>query len=169
MLVSYTLSWSWRTFHDINNGLQVPYKYDRRHVVNLALAYHLSKHFDISGSFSYSSGEAVLTPGNITPDNNQQNNGEDDIAKSYQFIYQYNDTSQYRSAGYYREDFAIRYHSLKEKKNQVIITAGMYNIAGAPDQYTYDLLGSLNSKSLIAQTNKTSNNLFPYISVTMRF
>ncbi len=166
--LSYTLSWSWRQFADINNGIQFPYKYDSRHVFNIAIAYHLGKSIDVYGSFSFSSGEAVLQPGIIYPAA-QQNNGEDDISENYQFNYQYADTNQYRSVPYYRINFGLRYHSSMEKRIQSIITAGVYNIGGARDQYAYDLLGSLNSKDLIAQTNRTAYNFFPYISYTLKF
>ncbi|MBS1932822.1 MAG: TonB-dependent receptor, partial [Bacteroidetes bacterium] len=167
---SYTLSWSWRQFPDINQGRMFPYKYDRRHVTNLALAYNISPHFDISGSFTFASGEAVLLPGIVNPTGSaQQNNGEDDIAENYQFIYQYTDSNQYRSAPYYRENFSISYHSLSGKKMQTVLTAGVYNISGATDQYAYDLLGSVNSQGLVPRIIKNSNNLYPYISYILKF
>ena len=29
--IGYTLSWTWRTFPDLNSGVKYPAKYDRRH------------------------------------------------------------------------------------------------------------------------------------------
>ncbi|MBS1665884.1 MAG: carboxypeptidase-like regulatory domain-containing protein [Bacteroidetes bacterium] len=171
LMVSYTLSWSWRQFPSIDNGQQIPYRYDTRHVANLAMDWQLSKHVEFAGSFSFSSGQAVLRPSNVSlrSGDDQSSSGDDNVFQNYQFIYQYADSNLYRSAGFYRMDASFRYHTLKERKWHSIITVGMYNISGAPDQYAYYLLGSSNTKTLSAQTTSVYNSFFPYVSYTLRF
>ena len=171
LMISYTLSWSWRQFPSIDRGQQIPYRYDTRHVANLAMDWQISRHVEFAGSFSFSSGQAVLHPSNASlRSGDDQSSGEDDnVFKNYQFIYQYADSNLYRSAGFYRMDASIRYHTVKEKKIQSIIAVGVYNISGAPDQYAYYLLGSSNTKILSAQTTSASNSVFPYVSYTLRF
>jgi hypothetical protein len=52
---SYALSWSNRTFPEINNGQTFPFKYERRHSINIINVLKLSKHLDVSCIFSFQS------------------------------------------------------------------------------------------------------------------
>ena len=169
--MAYTLSWSWRQFQDINNGEKFPYRYDRRHIFNIAMAYHVNNHIDVSGLYSFSTGDAVSLPDYIYPDYDaaQQISNPDDVLKNYRFIYQFNGANQYRTVNYQRLDAAVSYHSSLQKKFQYLIAAGVYNINGSPDQYTYDLLGSVSTKTVVAETRYTYYNIVPYISLTLKF
>ena len=168
---AYTLSWSWRQFQDINNGEKFPYTYDRRNILNIAIAYHISKKFDISGLWSFSTGDAVSLPEYIYPDYDvaQQISNPDDLLKNYRFTYQFTAVNQYRTANYHRLDAAVSYHSDKQKKVQYLIAAGVYNINGSPDQYSYDLLGSVSTKSLVIKTSYIFYDIVPYISLSLKF
>lgn len=53
--LSYSLSWSKRTFPEINNGLTFPFKYDRRHSLNIISVLKAGKHLEFSGVFSIQS------------------------------------------------------------------------------------------------------------------
>jgi hypothetical protein len=57
--VGYTLSWATRQFDDINFGEVFPYKYDRRHDFEITGSYQFTKRFSMSGSWVYSTGNAV--------------------------------------------------------------------------------------------------------------
>ncbi len=59
---SYALSWSNRTLPEINNGLTFPYKYDRRHNLNLVALYKLSKTLELSGVFTFQSKPRAPVP-----------------------------------------------------------------------------------------------------------
>ncbi|WP_162903444.1 TonB-dependent receptor [Taibaiella koreensis] len=59
---SYALSWSNRTLPEINNGLTFPYKYDRRHNLNLVALYKLGKTLELSGVFSFQSKPQAPVP-----------------------------------------------------------------------------------------------------------
>jgi len=169
--LTYTLSWSWRQFENINNGKKFPYKYDRRHVANLGIAYHLSGKFDISALWSYSTGDVFSLPDYIYPDfdNVQQINNPDDLLKNYRFIYQFTGANQYRTSDYQRLNASVQYHSSKQKKIRSVIAVGVYNMSGSPDQYSYDLLGSLNNKSVLIETGSTVYSIIPYVSFTLKF
>ncbi|MBS1600418.1 MAG: TonB-dependent receptor [Bacteroidetes bacterium] len=168
---TYTLSWSWRQFDNINQGEKFPFKYDRRHIINLGIVYHLSRKFDVSALWSYSTGDVYSMPDYVYPDydNAQQITNPNDLLKNYRFIYQFNSLNQYRTSDYQRFNASIQYSSSKQKKIKSIIAAGVYNIFGSPDQYSYDLLGSLNNKSLIIQSGNTVYNFIPYVSYTLKF
>lgn len=49
----YTIAWANRTFPDINGGKTFPYKYDRRHTLNLIGTYKLAEGIEISSSFIF--------------------------------------------------------------------------------------------------------------------
>ena len=62
--LAYTLAKSDRIFPNgsINLGERFPYKYDRRHDVNLSLSYKITRRFDINGSFSFATGGTTTIP-----------------------------------------------------------------------------------------------------------
>ena len=60
--VSYTLSWNWRQFDEINGGEKYPFKYDRRHDFSIVGTYKVSDNIVLSGSWIYSTGNAVTIP-----------------------------------------------------------------------------------------------------------
>lgn len=77
--LSYTLAKSDRKFEKggINNGERFPYKYDRRHNVNLTVNHQFNKRIDISASWIFYTGgtstipeekTAIIRPGNGTND-----------------------------------------------------------------------------------------------------
>jgi hypothetical protein len=169
--IAYTLSWSFRQFKSINNGNEFPYKYDRRHNLNVGIDYSINKHFETSAFWTFSTGEVYTLPSQVYPDfdNAQQVSTPDDPLSAYRFVYHYSGVNQYRTSPFQRVDFAINYHSLKDKKVQSLITAGVYDINGAADQYNFNLRGSLSSKSIIIKTGNSIFNMTPYISYTLKF
>jgi hypothetical protein len=60
--IGYTLAWSDRKFSAVNNGRSFPYKYDRRHEVEVILTHQLGKHWELSASWDYSSGLPLTLP-----------------------------------------------------------------------------------------------------------
>jgi hypothetical protein len=54
--IAYTLSWSTRTFADLNNGKTYFSNYDRRHDVAVVANYEFTKRFSVSMAYVYSSG-----------------------------------------------------------------------------------------------------------------
>lgn len=171
LLATYTLSWSWRRFQDINAGEKFPYKYDRRHSLHAGVGYNLTKNFDLSALWSYSTGDVFSLPDYIYPDfdNAQQIINPNDLLKDYRFVYHYSKYNQYRTSPYHSLDGALSYHSIKNKKRQLIITAGVYNIYGSADQYVYEMKGSINNKSMMAESGYKTFGMTPYLSVTFKF
>ncbi len=171
LLATYTLAWSWRQYQEINNGKKFPYKYDRRHSLNLGARYKLSKKLDLSALWSFSTGDVFSMPDKIYPDfdNTLQIIDPDDLLKNYRFVYHYSNFNQYRTSPYHSLDGALSFHSDKSKKNQWIITAGVYNIYGSTDQYIYEMKGSLNNKSMMAESGYKAFGMTPYLSVSLKF
>jgi hypothetical protein len=61
--VGYTLSWSWRQFDKINNGIAFHPRFDRRHDVSFVVMYQISKRLSLSGSWVYSTGNYTTLAG----------------------------------------------------------------------------------------------------------
>ena len=70
--LSYALSWSNRTFPDINNGQTFPFKYDRRHSLNLVNVFKLGKHLELSSVFAIQSKARppvlIIKSSDVSPD-----------------------------------------------------------------------------------------------------
>lgn len=60
--IGYTLSWTNRQFDNINNGEKFPYKYDRRHDVEIALTHAWRENKEFSITWVYGTGTAVSLP-----------------------------------------------------------------------------------------------------------
>lgn len=60
--LSYTLSWNWREFEDLNQGEPFFFRYDRRHDLSLAMVYRFNKRWSFSSVFIYGTGNAVTLP-----------------------------------------------------------------------------------------------------------
>ncbi len=66
--LGYTLAWSDRRFPDgsINGGEWFPYRYDRRHNVSLVLNYDFGHGLNLSGTWTYASGNTMTIPERMT-------------------------------------------------------------------------------------------------------
>ena len=60
--VGYTLSWVWRQFPALNNGLKYPSRFDRRNDIDVVAAYQLSDKWTLAGDFVFSTGNPVTLP-----------------------------------------------------------------------------------------------------------
>lgn len=56
VMFGYTLSWSNRTFNELNNGKTFFARFDRRHDLNLMLTYDFTKRIGLTGVWSYATG-----------------------------------------------------------------------------------------------------------------
>ena len=78
--IGYTLAKSDRKFDEaINNGNRFPFKYDRRHCVDIVMNYQFSEKVDLSANWKYYSGAkatvafqntVIISPWSPYPDNN---------------------------------------------------------------------------------------------------
>jgi len=169
--IAYTLSWNWRQFDQINQGRQFPFKYDRRHNLNIAVTYKADKTKDISLLWMIASGDVFTLPEKIYPDydNAQQTYSPDDVLRNYRFIYHFSGVNNYRTNPYHRLDLAATYHPIRKKRIGFNLSAGIYNVYGAPSQYSYGLEGTLHGKSIVIVMKNKLFNITPYVSSTVDF
>ncbi|MCB9064278.1 MAG: TonB-dependent receptor [Chitinophagales bacterium] len=158
--VGYTLSWTYRTFPDLNNGNSYPAKYDRRHDLSIVGSYEMSKKWTFSAVFVYGSGNAITLPTN------------------YYFIDQnivpeYSELNAYRLFPYHRLDIsAVLTPQKKRKKDrrwQGTWAFSVYNIYSRQNPYFLyvDTKGDL-QEGVEASVKQVS--IFPILpSITYNF
>ena len=168
--VGYTLSWNWRKFEEINEGKKFPFKYDRRHALNIAATYRHRKRWDFSALWTFATGDVFTLPDRIYPDFDAAQQIVDPLVpREYRLVYHSSATNQYRTLPYHRMDISAGYHQLPGKKIRSEFVLGVYNIYGSPSQYLYDLEGTLGKRSLFVSTQYKLFSITPYISYTASF
>lgn len=162
--IGYTWSKTERQFDELNNGLDFPAKYDRRHDLSVVLDWTINKQWRMGGAFVYATGNSLTLPvqwylfeGRIT-----------DV---------YGARNGYRMAAYHRADISatLTPDRSKSKKRRDLRaesswTFGFYNVYNRMNPYFifFSNEGDLSSGTLDLKANQVS--LFPIIpSVTWNF
>jgi hypothetical protein len=156
--IGYTLSWTWRTFPDLNEGKRYPAKYDRRHDLSVVGTYEHNPKWTFSGVFIFGSGNAITLPTN------------------YYFIEQqitpeYSKINEYRLFPYHRLDLSVIYkpRSKKPKRWQSSWAFSIYNVYSRQNPYFLyvDTRGNV-SQGIEAKVKQVS--IFPILpSITYNF
>ena len=117
--IGYTLSWTNRQFNEIDKGAKFPYKYDRRHDGSVVLLHRLSKKIELSGSWVYSTGNALTFPvGAYEGLSDLPNLGKNGVqVENSQSIEVYENKNSLRMPAYHRLD--VGFNFIKKKKNGV--------------------------------------------------
>ena len=126
--LSYTLAKSDRWFPDgsINMGRPFPYRYDRRHSVNLTLNHKFSDKVDVSASWVFMTGNYMTLPlrktALLTPDSdNGQLNAADYVTNR----------NNYRLPPTHRLNLGVNLRHLTKRGNEVVWNLSLYNAYNA--------------------------------------
>ncbi len=129
--LSYTLSWTNQQFKELNNGLEFPFAYDRRHNLSLVGNYELTKKWSISSAFTFYTGRPYTLP-----------NGRVEIGNGgtlYNGIYgEYVGRNNYRMNNYHRLDISASYKKVRKafgKKYDSEWIFGVYNVYSRQNPY----------------------------------
>ena len=168
--IGYTLSWNMRQFRDVNNGKRFPFKYDRRHVLNLAGTCNGGSRWQYSALWSFATGDVYTLPDKIYSDFDVAQQIIDPLApKEYRLIYYSSAVNQYRTLSYHRMDVSACYRHHVIKQTRSLLTGGIYNVFGSPSQYVYDLEGQVGKKSLVVTSHYKFLGVTPYLSYSITF
>ena len=100
--LSYTLSWTYQKFPDLNFGRTFPFRYDRRHNLALVGSYELSKRWSVAANFVFTTGNPITLP-----------NGRESISGGGSlydtFYFDYTTRNSYRLGNYHRLDLSASY------------------------------------------------------------
>ena len=160
--VGYTLSWSWRKFANINGGERFPYRYDRRHGINVVIQVKLPKNISLTATWLYGTGNAITLPTvqyaaaypytdytNVPLFSNGSLQAEDEGKRN-----------NFRMQAYHRMDLGINFHKQKKWGTRTW-SVGIYNVYSRQNPYLY----FLDENSSGGQTTKSLKklSLFPII------
>jgi len=122
--VGYTLSYTWRKFNELNNGIKFPSRYDRRHDLSVVANYALSDKWKLSTIFVYGTGSAISVP------------------ERFYFVngvlsQQFSSINSYRMNPYHRMDIAATYTPKfkKERKYTTNWVFSIYNVYSRLNPY----------------------------------
>jgi hypothetical protein len=157
--IGYSLSWTWRKFPDLNEGMKFPAKYDRRHDLSVVAMYTINSKWKCSGAFVYGTGNAVTLPQRFYLINNV-------LTQEYSRI------NQYRLPSYHRLDLSATYTPQPKKvrryKSEWVFS--LYNAYSRQNPYFiyFAQTGAASQGDLRIQARQVS--IFPIIpSVTWNF
>ena len=157
--IGYTLSWTWRKFPELNDGVKFPAKYDRRHDLSVVATYEKSKKWKFGAVFVYATGNATSLPQRFYIINGV-------------LTQEYSNINQYRLAPYHRLDLSATLTPKYKpgKKLQSFWVFSIYNVYSRANPYFiyFAQEGSPYNGTLKVQAKQVS--LFPILpSVTWNF
>ncbi len=162
--ISYTWSKTDQQFKELNFGEKFPFKYDRRHVLNLVASYNLSKHWIISGVFTYTTGAMYTLPvGRISTTYGGS------LFEGNYFVYENRNNTRLKD--YHRLDISLTYKKqrrLFKKKYDSELVFGFYNIYSRLNPYfVYLTVDPLTSEPKAKQVSLLP--IIPSISYNFKF
>jgi outer membrane receptor protein involved in Fe transport len=150
--IGYTLSWTWRKFPNLNDGLKYPSRYDRRNDMSVVGSYELNQKWKLSGIFVYGTGNATSLP------------------ERFYFIsgvltQEYSRINAYRMKSYHRLDLSATYTPQPKKPRKLTSSwvFSVYNVYSRLNPYFiyYDQEGNAAAGTLKVTAKQVS--LFPVI------
>jgi hypothetical protein len=157
--IGYTLSWTWRQFPQLNEGLKYPAKYDRRNDLSVVGMFELNKKWKLGSVFVYATGNATSLPERFYVLNGV-------LTQEYSAI------NKYRMPSYHRLDVSATYTPEKKQKKkwESYWVFSVYNLYNRKNPYFiyFDQSGNPYNGSVQIQAKQVS--LFPILpSVTWNF
>lgn len=168
--IGYTLSWSWRKFANINGGEKFPYRYDRRHGVNVVIQVKLPKNISLTATWLYGTGNAITLP-----------------TEQYAAAYPYTDytlaplfiagssqaedvskRNNFRMQAYHRMDLGINFHKQKKWGTRTW-SVGIYNVYSRQNPYLYYLDEGSNPNQVKSLKKLSLFPIIPTVSYNFTF
>ena len=152
--IGYTLSKTQRQINGINNGQWYNAKQDRTHDLSIVGIYELTKRWTLSGTFIYTTGNAVTFPTGKYILNGMT-------------IYQYRNRNADRMPATHRLDLSATYEKPSKKRLQSSWSFGLYNAYGRENPFSMTFR---ENKTNSQKIDAVQTSLFRWIpSVTYNF
>ena len=129
--LSYTLSKTDRVFHSLNFGNPIPFKFDRRHMLNATAEYKFSKNQSLTAGLSFMSGHWETVKSGSYP---IYSLGSEDKREEKEADYT-SHPNNFQLPYYFRMD--VGYHlTLQGKKSLHDLSLGIYNLTNRHNAYS---------------------------------
>jgi len=161
--LGYTLSWTTRTFEDINNGIPFKPRYDRRHDFSFVFIHKLNNKFTLSGNWIFGTGTYITVPvGRYI--------FQDEIGERARTITPvYNKRSNYQLAPVHRLDLSL-VMTLKSKRGTQDISFSLYNAYSRRNPFYIQFKEVDNADGQVSVIEPTLVSLFPVLpGITYNF
>jgi len=145
--ISYDLSRTERKFDAINNGSYYPARQDRTHDISIVGMYELSKHWSLSATWVYNTGNAVTFP-----------SGKYEVDGKTVMLYTERNAS--RMPSYHRLDIGATWIVKKTPKFESSWTFSLYNAYGQENAYTITFQ---NNPDDLTKTQAIQTTLFKFV------
>jgi hypothetical protein len=132
--LGYTLSWTNRKFPNINQGKTFPYRYDRRHDVEIAVNYDWKPNRNFSMVWVYGTGTAITLPKSSYTQLSERTN----FFPAESSIQYYDGRNSYRMRAYHRLDLSYT-TSKKTKWGERSWTIAVYNVYSRRNAFFMDI------------------------------
>jgi hypothetical protein len=132
--LGYTLSKTDRQFNNLNFGKKFPYKYDRRHDLEVVVTHKINKNWEISGSWGFSTAIANSLPSATYASTNLSSPYNNQFY--YSNIDYYNGRNGFRLLNYHRLDGSISW-SKQKKKYERTWNLSVYNMYNRKNPFYY--------------------------------
>jgi TonB-dependent Receptor Plug Domain/CarboxypepD_reg-like domain len=154
--IGYTFSKTDRTFTDINFGKSFPYKYDRRHDLEITVVHKLSKKWEVSANFVLQSAlpyTVAVGSYTILGNNTPYNNSFFNYGNTYDT---YGGRNAVRLLPYHRMDVGFTYRK-QRKRYEKTWNFSFYNVYNRLNPFYYDVQRGNNN------TTSTTLNGYPLL------
>lgn len=153
--VSYTLSWSWLQFPQINEGLKFPSRFDRRHDISVAFFQKISKRLSLSSTWVFGTGNAITLPVSRFAI-------QDVIGSDFKVVPEYTSRNSFRMPSYHRLDLGISWKFFY-KKGEGDLSFSIYNVYNRRNAYFIYFDFEKDNRGNIAKFFPRQVSLFPII------
>jgi outer membrane receptor for ferrienterochelin and colicin len=163
--IGYTLSWTNRTFENINFGKTFPYRYDRRHDIAITFNYKFNDRIDAGLTWVYGTGNAVTLSNEEMIVNPDQNLGFFNPSNQFSSVNFAAERNAFREPHYHRLDAGINFTKSFPKWTR-IWRFGVYNLYNRKNPF-YLFFDNEDNKRVLKQI--TLFPLIPSISFEFKF
>ena len=158
--VSYALSWTDRTFPEINFGRTFSYDNDRRHDLSISVLHRFSERFRMSASWVITSGKPYTLPTRQFDAGNTLANPGDNQLSYEPVALDYSGKNNYRLPTFHRLDISVGWYKQKHWGERSI-HVGLYNAYNRAN--TFYITRGLYSEAEGLKYRYRSVSLFPVI------
>ena len=161
--IGYTLSWTNRTFEEINFGETFPYKYDRRHDIAIAIMHRFNDRIELSANWVFGTGNAVtLALATYERANLPYNSASEALSYynnpfGYGTIKHYDSRNGFRMANYHRFDIGASFIK-KKKHGERRWNIGFYNVYNRKNPFFLYV-------DSVRKSDGTTRNVYKQVSI----
>lgn len=155
--IGYTLSWTRRTFPDLNGGREFPAKHDRRHDISVMLSYEILPQLTTSLVWVYATGSTMTIPVGF-------------YFVGWDMVTEYSDKNAFRVPPYHRMDISVNWTIKKTERFEHSLNFSIYNVYNRRNPFFISISSSVNQDKLEITNTAYQMSLFPIIpSITWNF